>query len=91
MQYVLMYGVMLILSIPCLFVLLRLARGFEDLKNHPGTWNLKSQASCALDHFFLPSHVLINHNDLHRLILMGPNRLPKFDYLYTLFTTELFG
>jgi hypothetical protein len=25
---------------------------------------------------FLPSHVLINHNDLHRLILMGPNRLP---------------
>jgi hypothetical protein len=36
----------------------------------------KSQASCALDHFFLPNHVLINHNDLHRLILMGPNRLP---------------
>jgi hypothetical protein len=25
---------------------------------------------------FLPSYVLINHNDLHRLILMGPNRLP---------------
>jgi hypothetical protein len=24
----------------------------------------------------LPIHVLINHNDLHRLILMGPNRLP---------------
>jgi hypothetical protein len=41
-----------------------------------GTWYLKSQASCALDHFFLPSHVLINHNDLHMLILMGPNRLP---------------
>jgi hypothetical protein len=41
-----------------------------------GTWNLKSQASCALEHFFLHSHVLINHNDLHRLILMGPNRLP---------------
>ena len=76
MQYVLMYGVMLILSIPCLFVLLRLARGFEDLKNHPGNWNLKCQASCALDQFFLPSHVLINHNDLHRLILMGPNRSP---------------
>jgi hypothetical protein len=71
-----MFGVMLILSIPCLFVLLRLARGFEDLKNHPGNWNLKCQASCALDHFFLPTHVLINHNDLHRLILMGPNRLP---------------
>jgi hypothetical protein len=71
-----MFGVMLILSIPCLFVLLRLARGYEDLKNHPGNWNLKCQASCALDHFLLPIHVLINHNDLHRLILMGPNRLP---------------
>jgi hypothetical protein len=41
--------------------------------------------------FLLPSHVLINHNDLHRLILMGPNRLPQFDYLYTLITTTLFG
>jgi hypothetical protein len=41
-----------------------------------GTWNLKSHASCALDHFFLPTHVIINHNDLHMLILMGPNRLP---------------
>jgi hypothetical protein len=70
-----MFGVMLILSMPCLFILLRLARGFEDPKNHPGNWNLKSQASCALDYFFLPTHVLINHNDLHRLILMGPNRL----------------
>jgi hypothetical protein len=36
-----------------------------------GTWNLKSEASCAPDHFFLLTHVLINHNDLHRLILMG--------------------
>jgi hypothetical protein len=41
-----------------------------------GTMNLKSQASYALDHFFLLNHVLINHNDLYRLILMGPNRLP---------------
>ena len=49
---------------------------YDSSDDHPGTWNLKSQASCALDHFFLPSHVLINHNDLHRLILMGPNRLP---------------
>jgi hypothetical protein len=71
-----MIGVMLILPIPCLFVLLRLACGYESPEGHPGTWNLKSQASCALDHFFLPTHVLINHNDLHRLILMGPNRSP---------------
>jgi hypothetical protein len=71
-----MFGVMLILPIPCLFVLLRLARGYELPEEQVGTWNLKSQASCALDHFFLPNHVLINHNDPHRLILMGPNRLP---------------
>jgi hypothetical protein len=71
-----MFGVMLILPMPCLFALLRLARGYESPEDHPGTCNLKSQASCALDHFFLPSHVLINNNDLLRLILMGPNRLP---------------
>jgi hypothetical protein len=71
-----MIGVVLILSIPCSFVLLRLARGYESPEEQVGTWNLKSQASCALDHFFLPTHVLTNHNDLHRLILMGPNRLP---------------
>jgi hypothetical protein len=57
--------------------------------------NLKSQASCALDHFFLPTHVLINHNDLHRLILMGPNRLVLasalcgFGYEDTLFMITL--
>jgi hypothetical protein len=63
----------------------------RESEDRPGTWNLKSQTSCALDHFFLPSHVLINHNDKHMLILMGPNRLPYFDYLYTLFTTEFLG
>jgi hypothetical protein len=47
-----------------------------NLEEQVGTWNLKSHASCALDHFFLPNHVLINHNGLHRLILMGPNMLP---------------
>jgi hypothetical protein len=71
-----MFGVMLILPVSCLFVLLRLAVGSRESEDHPGTWNLKSQASCALDHFFFPKHVLINHNDLHRLNLMGPNRLP---------------
>jgi hypothetical protein len=58
MQYVLMFGVMLILSISCPFVLLRLARGYEDLKIHPGNWNLKCQASCALDYLDLPNNVL---------------------------------
>jgi hypothetical protein len=76
MQFVLMFGVILIFSIPCLFVLLRLARGHESPEEHPGTWNLESQASCALDHFYLPDNVPVNHYDLHKLILMGPNRLP---------------
>jgi hypothetical protein len=71
-----MFGVMLILPIPCLFVLLRLVRGYELPEEQVGNCNLKSQGSCALDHLFLPNHVLINHNDLYRLILMGPDRLP---------------
>jgi hypothetical protein len=49
------------------------------------------KASCALDHIYLPNNISINHYDLHRLIFMGPNRSPQFGYLYTLFTTELFG
>jgi len=49
-----MFGVMLILPIPCMFVLLRLAVRSRESEDHPGTWNLKSQASCALDHFFYP-------------------------------------
>jgi hypothetical protein len=52
MQYVLMFGVMLILSIPCLFVL-RLAVRSRESVDHPGTLNLMSQSSCALDHFLL--------------------------------------
>jgi hypothetical protein len=71
-----MVGVMLILPIHCFFVLLRLARGYESPEEQVGTWNLKSQTSCALDHFYLPNNVLINHNDMHMLIFMGPNRLP---------------
>jgi hypothetical protein len=37
---------------------------------------------------FLPSHVIINHNDLHRLILMGPNRLA---ISIPCFTTKFLG
>jgi hypothetical protein len=43
-------------------------------------WKLLSRsslkASCALDHFYLHNNVPVNHYDRHRLILMGPNRLP---------------
>jgi hypothetical protein len=76
MYFAYMFGVILILPIHCLFVLLRLAVRSREFKEQVGTWNLKSQASCALDHFFLPTHILVNHNDLPRLILMGPNRSP---------------
>jgi hypothetical protein len=57
MYFAYMFGVMLILPIQCLSVLLRLERGHESPEDHPGTWYLKSQASCALDHF-LPNNVL---------------------------------
>jgi hypothetical protein len=67
MQFFLMFNVMLILPIPYLFVLLRLARGYESSEEHVGTWNLKSEASCALDHFYLPINVLYNHFGMHRL------------------------
>jgi hypothetical protein len=56
---VLMFGVMLILPIPCLFVLLRIAVRSRESKDHPGAWNHESQASCALDHFSLPNMLLL--------------------------------
>jgi hypothetical protein len=65
MQFVLMFGVRLILPIPCLFILLRLAVRSREFGDHPGTWNLKSKASCALDHFYLPNNVLHNHFGMH--------------------------
>jgi hypothetical protein len=63
-----MFGVMLILPIPYLFVLPRIAVRSLESEDHPGTWNFESQASCALDHFSLPNNVLVNHCDMLRLI-----------------------
>jgi hypothetical protein len=37
MQFVLMFGVMLILPIPCLFVLLRVAVRSPEYEDHPST------------------------------------------------------
>jgi hypothetical protein len=68
MQFFLMFGVMLILLIPCLFVLLRLVVRSRESEDHPGTCNLESQASCALDHSSLPNNVHVNHCDMLRLI-----------------------
>jgi hypothetical protein len=36
------------------------------------------EGKLCLDHLLFPSHVLNNYNNLHRLILMGSNRLPQF-------------
>jgi hypothetical protein len=76
MQFVLMFGVMLILPIPCLFVLLRIVVRSREYEDHPDTWNLEFQASCALYHFYLPNNVLYNHFGMHRLNFDGPNRSP---------------
>jgi hypothetical protein len=40
----------------------------SHLKNKLVLGNLKSKASCVLDHFFLPNNVPVNHCDLLRLI-----------------------
>jgi hypothetical protein len=49
-------------------------------------WKILTMSSlkvnCALDHFYLPNNVPVNHYDLHRLILMVPNRSPQFGYLF---------
>jgi hypothetical protein len=57
MMFVLMFGVMLILPIPCLFVLLQIVVRSRESEDQAGTWNLDSHASCALDHSFLSNNV----------------------------------
>jgi hypothetical protein len=68
MQFVLMFGVMLIFAYPCLFVLLRITVRSREFEDHPGTRNLESKASCAIDHFSLPNNVPVKHCDMLRLI-----------------------
>jgi hypothetical protein len=43
----------------------------EDLKNHPGNWILKCQASCALDPLVLPNNILYYHYSMHRFNFDG--------------------
>jgi hypothetical protein len=82
MLFVLMFGVLLFFCTSCLFVcigvLLRAVVRSRESKDQFGEVpeNLKSKASCALGHSFLPNNVPINHCDMLRLILMGPNRSP---------------
>jgi hypothetical protein len=68
MQFVLIFGVMLILPMSYLFVLLRIVVRSRESEDYLGTWNLESQASCSLDHSFLPNNVHVNHGDMIMLI-----------------------
>jgi hypothetical protein len=63
-----MFGVMLILPIPYLFVLLRIVVRSREPEDHPGAWNLESQSSCVIDHSFYLIMFAINHCDMLRLI-----------------------
>jgi hypothetical protein len=40
----------------------------SHLKTKLVSGNLESKASCALDHFYLPNNILVNHYDMLRLI-----------------------
>jgi hypothetical protein len=74
MHYILLFGVMLISPLPCLFVLLRVD---EQATEDPGThrWKILNRsslkASCMLDHFYLPNNVLYNHYGMFRLNFDG--------------------
>jgi hypothetical protein len=50
------------------------AEGFEVQLVETAEQELVEGKLCPWS-LLLPIHDLINHNDLHRLILMGPNRL----------------
>jgi hypothetical protein len=79
MHFVVLFGVMLISPIPCWLVLLRIDEQVTEVletQQVDTTGRSSMKASCALDHFYLPNIVHVNHYDLHRLILMGPNRSP---------------
>jgi hypothetical protein len=65
-----MFGVMLILPLPCLLVLPTISSEVTSpLKTKLVPGNLKSKASCALDPFSKPNSVPVNHSDMLRLIL----------------------
>jgi hypothetical protein len=51
-----MFGVLLCLCTLCVSLCIATFSSEVTIssEDHPGTWNLKSQASCALDHLFYP-------------------------------------
>jgi hypothetical protein len=79
-----MFGVMLFLCTSCLFVCITTSSSevTSHLKTKVGEvpGNLKSKASCALDHSSLPNNVLINQCDMLRLILWDLIGFPSLVY-----------
>jgi hypothetical protein len=63
-----------------LCVLLRIAVRSRASEDQFGTWNREPKASCALDHFYLPNNVPINHCDMLRLIWWDLIGLPRLVY-----------
>jgi hypothetical protein len=53
----------------------------SHLKSKLVPGNLKSHASCALDHFSLPNNIPINHCDMLRLIWWDLIGFPRLVYL----------
>jgi hypothetical protein len=52
----------------------------RESEDQLGTWDLKSKASCTLDHSSLPNNVLINHCDMLWLISWDLIGFPSFVY-----------
>jgi hypothetical protein len=63
----LMFGMMLILPIPCLFVLLQIAVRSQEPEDHPGTWNLGLRQVVPLITPFYLITFAVNHGDMLRL------------------------
>jgi hypothetical protein len=59
MQFILMFGVMLIFPIPCLPVLLQLAESLRESEEQVGTWNLKSPVVPLITSFYPIMFLLI--------------------------------
>jgi hypothetical protein len=76
MQFVLMFGVVLMLSIPCFYVLLRLAVRSRESEDHPDTRISSPRQVVPLITFIYPIMFSIIILSCLGLILMAPNRSP---------------
>jgi hypothetical protein len=54
MYFAYMFGVMLNFAYTLFVCIATTSVRFRESEEQVGTWNLKCQASCALDHFFYP-------------------------------------